>query len=74
LNHPSSDQPNRRAVYDFDPVAYFHLSPLPWLNFAVDANSTGSDQHLGSAAALDAARELEHLGQIDWATATAYGY
>ena len=57
------------AILENDDVAGFHLMSFSQLDLAVDANPPGGDQRLGLAAALNAASQLERLGQIDGAIA-----
>ena len=62
----SGEQHDGRATVDGHLVAGLHLAALPQLDLAIDPDLAAGNQHLGLAAALNAAAELEHLRQIDW--------
>ena len=61
----SRQQHDRRSSFDRDRIAGLHLTALAQLDLAVDPDLAAGDQHLGLAAALGTAAELEHLGQVD---------
>jgi hypothetical protein len=58
-------QHNRRSPFDLHRVADLHGASLAQLDLAIDSDTAAGDQHFGLTAALDAASELENLGQVN---------